>query len=165
MSSSERYGIELEPEVRAWLDTLPGSDYRAIERVADLLADRPTTLGEPCPRRRARHLRKEGGAVTAVGYHTKWIIPDEEREHPDYVAAGKRLAFGQAVYDCRVQLGLSEADLAAHARLGEEEVEAIETGGVEPTLELIEALAQAMHAAVRIDPTATSPIRFEAREA
>jgi transcriptional regulator with XRE-family HTH domain len=100
------------------------------------------------------------------GYHTKWAIPAEDREHPDYIAAGRRIAFGTAVYDCRAQLGLSEGDLAAHAGIDEDQVEAIETGGVEPTLELIEALARAMHAAVRLDPTDTAaPIRFEARAA
>jgi transcriptional regulator with XRE-family HTH domain len=100
------------------------------------------------------------------GYHTRWVIPEEVREHPDYIAAGKRRVFGQAVYDCRAQLGLSEAQLAEHAGLDEDQVEAIETGGVEPTLELIEALARAMNAAVRFDPdNAEHPIRFEAHAA
>jgi transcriptional regulator with XRE-family HTH domain len=100
-----------------------------------------------------------------TGYHTRWVIPDEHREHPDYIAAGKRIAFGQAVYDCRARLGLSETDLAAHAGLDVDQVEAIETGGVEPTLELIELLARALNAAVRLDPGAETPIRFEARAA
>lgn len=100
------------------------------------------------------------------GYHTRWVIPAEDREHPDYTAAGKRLVFGKAVYDCRAQLGLTEAELAEHAGLTEDEVEAIETGGTEPTLELILALATAMNAAVRLDPAdGATPIRFEARAA
>ncbi|MFF5159859.1 type II toxin-antitoxin system RelE/ParE family toxin [Streptomyces sp. NPDC000348] len=33
------YTIEVEPEVRAWLETLPHADYRAVERFADRLAD------------------------------------------------------------------------------------------------------------------------------
>jgi hypothetical protein len=32
------YTIELEPEVRTWLETLPPPDYRAVERFADRLA-------------------------------------------------------------------------------------------------------------------------------
>lgn len=87
------------------------------------------------------------------------------RERPDYIAAGKRQAFGQAVYDCRAALGLSEAELAARAGLDKDQVEAIETGGVHPTLELIEALARATNAAVRLDPDAEQPIRFEAHAA
>jgi len=101
-----------------------------------------------------------------AGYHSRWVIPAEDREHPDYIAAGQRLVFGKAVYDCRAQLGLSEADLAEHAGLDEDTVEAIETGGVEPTLELILALARAMNAAVRLDPAdGSTPIRFEIRAA
>ena len=104
--------------------------------------------------------------MTAAGYHTRWVIPAEDRDHPDYTAAGKRIVFGQAVYDCRAQLGLSEADLAEHAGLTEDMVEAIETGGVEPTLDLILALAKAMNAAVRLDPDSVDhPIRFEIRAA
>ncbi|MGK4578437.1 helix-turn-helix domain-containing protein [Kitasatospora sp. HPMI-4] len=100
-----------------------------------------------------------------TGYHTRWVIPDEHRESPEYIAAGRRIAFGQAVYDCRSQLGLSETTLAEHAGLDEDDIEAIETGGVEPTLELIERLARAMNAAVRIEPGAELAIRFEARAA
>jgi transcriptional regulator with XRE-family HTH domain len=99
-----------------------------------------------------------------TGYRTRWAVPGEHREHPEYTAAGKRLAFGQAVYDRRAQLGLSEAGLAARTGLNADQVEAIETGGVAPTLALIERLAPALDAAVRLDPDAQVPIRFEARE-
>ena len=34
-----------------------------------------------------------------TGYHTKWTIPDEQRESAEYVEAGTRIALGQAVYD------------------------------------------------------------------
>ncbi|MFG2497327.1 hypothetical protein ACGFSB_03785 [Streptomyces sp. NPDC048441] len=47
------YEVEIEPEVRAWLDSLPREHYRAVERHADRLAAAPTTLGEP----HARHLQ------------------------------------------------------------------------------------------------------------
>jgi hypothetical protein len=42
-----RYDVELEPEVRQWLDTLSVTDYRTVEYHADRLAEAPTTLGEP----------------------------------------------------------------------------------------------------------------------
>ena len=35
----DRYVIELEPEVREWLDTLPLKDYAKVEAMADILAD------------------------------------------------------------------------------------------------------------------------------
>lgn len=48
-----RYEIELEPEVREWLDLLPARHYGHVMRVADRLADAAETLGEPL----SRHLR------------------------------------------------------------------------------------------------------------
>lgn len=36
--SAEPFIIEVEPEVRAWLETLPVADYRAAEKFADRLA-------------------------------------------------------------------------------------------------------------------------------
>jgi hypothetical protein len=46
------YEIELEPEVRAWLDSLALVHYAKVEAMADLLAEHAETLGEPY----ARHL-------------------------------------------------------------------------------------------------------------
>jgi len=34
---SGRYVIELEPEVRDWLETLPLKDYAKVEAMADIL--------------------------------------------------------------------------------------------------------------------------------
>ncbi|MFI6040370.1 type II toxin-antitoxin system RelE/ParE family toxin [Nocardia sp. NPDC051321] len=73
----EPYGIELEPEVRAWLNTLTKAEYRAVEFKVDRLADSPTTLGEPW----TRHL---GGAVRELRFHLSgkairisyWLTPE-----------------------------------------------------------------------------------------
>ena len=46
----DRYLIELEPEVREWLETLPLKDYAKVEAMADILADQAETLGEPYSR-------------------------------------------------------------------------------------------------------------------
>jgi transcriptional regulator with XRE-family HTH domain len=62
-------------------------------------------------------------------------------------------------------LGLSSAELAERARLTVEEIERIEESGVDPTLELIENLAEALHSGVLIDPRATPVFRFESRAA
>jgi hypothetical protein len=72
----DRYVIELEPEVRRWLDTLPPSQYRQVEEKADLLASLPTTLGEPNSRSLGEGLRElrfhlDGNAVR-VPY---WLAP------------------------------------------------------------------------------------------
>ncbi|WP_257003960.1 hypothetical protein [Streptomyces sp. SA15] len=46
-----------------------------------------------------------------------------------------------------------------------EEIERIEESGVDPTLELIESLAVAMHSGALIDPRVTPEFRFEGRAA
>jgi hypothetical protein len=50
---TNRYVIELEPEVRDWLETLTLSEYTKVEAMADILAERAETLGEPY----SRHLQ------------------------------------------------------------------------------------------------------------
>ncbi|MFE2426088.1 type II toxin-antitoxin system RelE/ParE family toxin [Streptomyces sp. NPDC059373] len=52
----ELYVVEIEPEVRQWLANLSPQHYRQVEEKAELLAERPTTLGEP-------HSRYLGGGV------------------------------------------------------------------------------------------------------
>jgi phage-related protein len=56
-----RYEIELEPEVRSSLDSLPLEQYAKVEAMADLLAERAEMLGEPY----ARHL---GGKVRELRF-------------------------------------------------------------------------------------------------
>jgi hypothetical protein len=71
-----RYVIEIEPEVRKWLDSLSDHDYGRAEFYADLLADNAETLGEPY----SRHL---GGKVRELRFHlqrqqvriTYWLAP------------------------------------------------------------------------------------------
>lgn len=43
----ELYGFELEPEVRDWLDDLSDSDFKRVDEVAGLLAERGAELGGP----------------------------------------------------------------------------------------------------------------------
>ncbi|MFK0043304.1 type II toxin-antitoxin system RelE/ParE family toxin [Streptomyces sp. NPDC090741] len=73
---TERWLLEVEPEVREWLEDLPVRHYRVVERHADRLADAPTTLGEPY----SRHL---DGAVHELRFTldtnavriTYWLAP------------------------------------------------------------------------------------------
>ncbi|MEV0729205.1 type II toxin-antitoxin system RelE/ParE family toxin [Polymorphospora sp. NPDC050346] len=60
--------LEIEPEVRQWLELLPDRQYDKVERAADMLAVRPTTLGEPYSRHLGGKLRElrftmDGSAV------------------------------------------------------------------------------------------------------
>ncbi|MGW7051374.1 type II toxin-antitoxin system RelE/ParE family toxin [Streptomyces sp. NPDC054887] len=72
-----RYDIEIEPEVRDWLRSLPREHYRFVERHADRLAANPALLGEPY----SRHL---GGPLRELRFHldtaafrvTYWLAPN-----------------------------------------------------------------------------------------
>ncbi|MFM9447876.1 helix-turn-helix domain-containing protein [Streptomyces acidiscabies] len=99
------------------------------------------------------------------GYRTSWNVLPEHREDPAYRAAGRRMDFALAVYERRTALGLSSAELAERAGLAVEEVEHIEESGIDPTLELIEALAEALRSGALIDPRATPEFRFESHAA
>lgn len=73
---SKPYEIEMEPEVRLWLETLSAQHYRQAEEKAELLAEYPTTLGEP-------HSRSLGDGVRELRFSlsgnairvTYWLLP------------------------------------------------------------------------------------------
>lgn len=73
---AERWEIEIEPEVRDWLELLPFRLYRRVEDKADRLLDDPTTLGEPYSRHlgdKLRELRFElDGDAVRIPY---WLAP------------------------------------------------------------------------------------------
>ncbi|MCF4138885.1 type II toxin-antitoxin system RelE/ParE family toxin [Streptomyces sp. Tue 6430] len=73
---TEPYAIELEPEVRFWLEHLSAQHYRQVEEKADLLAEKPTTLGEPHSRDLGEGVRELrfvlSGCATRVTY---WLAP------------------------------------------------------------------------------------------
>jgi hypothetical protein len=41
------YDFELEPEVRDWLDSLSDSDFKRVDEVCGMLAEKGTELGRP----------------------------------------------------------------------------------------------------------------------
>ncbi|MFM9368364.1 hypothetical protein [Streptomyces sp. Da 82-17] len=49
---AQLYAVEIEPEVRAWLEALPAKHFLKIDEYVGLLAEHAATLGEPF----ARHL-------------------------------------------------------------------------------------------------------------
>ena|SRR5436309_7095993 len=87
-----------------------------------------------------------------TGSHTRWVRPEAETEDPERIAIREALAFGKAVYDRRVALGLSVADLALRAHMTTDEIECIEEGGTEPTVALLRRLAAALDSDVRLTP-------------
>ncbi|MEU6525810.1 type II toxin-antitoxin system RelE/ParE family toxin [Streptomyces sp. NPDC046924] len=74
---SERYTVEIEPEVRLWLENIPARHYITAEQKVDRLAENATTLGEPYTRHLGGKLRElrfdlDGNAQRI----TYWITSD-----------------------------------------------------------------------------------------
>jgi len=70
------YAVEVEPEVRSWLERLSDRDFGRADFLVGLLAGQAETLGEPY----TRHL---GGKVRELRFHllaqqpriTYWLAP------------------------------------------------------------------------------------------
>ncbi|MDT9689162.1 helix-turn-helix transcriptional regulator [Streptomyces sp. P9(2023)] len=71
---------------------------------------------------------------------------------------------GQAVYDRRTELGLSQTELAKLAGMTQPQISKLELGGTMPTLPLLARLARAMDAALELELVGdTSRVAFTAR--
>lgn len=76
------------------------------------------------------------------------------------------LAFdlGQAVYDRRSELGISQTELAQRAGMTQPQISKLELGGTMPTLPLLARLARAMEASLTVELDGdTSVVAFRAR--
>ncbi|WP_433211806.1 helix-turn-helix domain-containing protein [Microtetraspora malaysiensis] len=85
-----------------------------------------------------------------AGYHTRWTRSEFEAEDPERIAIREALAFGKALYDRRMALGLSVTALAERAGMTEDEIECIEEGGTTPTIPLLRHLAAALDSDVHL---------------
>jgi hypothetical protein len=73
---ADLYAVEVEPEVRVWLDSLSDRDFGRVDFLVGVLAERAETLGEPY----TRHL---DGKVRELRFHllrqqtrvTYWLAP------------------------------------------------------------------------------------------
>ncbi|HEY9524159.1 MAG TPA: helix-turn-helix transcriptional regulator [Thermopolyspora sp.] len=81
---------------------------------------------------------------------TRKLLGETVEESPAYVEAGYALALGQAVYDRRTALGLSQAELARRADMTQPQISTIEGGDYVPTLPLLTRLAGALDASLTI---------------
>jgi ribosome-binding protein aMBF1 (putative translation factor) len=90
--------------------------------------------------------------------HSRWktrrsrkLLDETVEESPAYVEAGHAFALGQAVYDRRTALGLSQTEVARRAGMTQPQISTIEGGGSVPTLPLLTRLVKALDAALSID--------------
>ncbi|WP_326825450.1 helix-turn-helix domain-containing protein [Streptosporangium sp. NBC_01639] len=82
--------------------------------------------------------------------HRTWERTGAERRAEAYQEAREALLLGQQVYSRRVELGLSQAELAERAGMTQPQVSRLETGGVTPTLALLRRLAGALDAELSV---------------
>jgi ribosome-binding protein aMBF1 (putative translation factor) len=92
--------------------------------------------------------------------HSRWKFARERaaaegsKEAPDVDAMRTeiRMAFdlGQAVYDRRTELGISQTELARRANMTQPQISKLELGGTVPTLPLLARLAKALDASLNI---------------
>jgi hypothetical protein len=87
-----RYEIELEPEVRDWLDSLPTADYLRVMKLADVLADHAETLGEP-------HTRHLGGKVREL----RFSLRGREQRITYWLAPGRRVVLLTVFHKTRMR--------------------------------------------------------------
>lgn len=84
------------------------------------------------------------------GYHTRWVRPEAAVDDPERTAIREALAFGKALYDRRMVLGLTVTEVALRVGMTDDDIECIEEGGTAPTVTLLRRLAAALDADVRL---------------
>ncbi|MEV6163065.1 helix-turn-helix transcriptional regulator [Streptomyces sp. NPDC052052] len=84
-------------------------------------------------------------------HRTRRLLGESVEESPAYQEAGYAFALGQAVHDRRIELGLSQAELARRAGMTQPQISHIEGGDSVPTLHLLIRLAKALDASLTID--------------
>ena len=71
-------------------------------------------------------------------------LREEAAEHPEYVQAGLDLRLGDMIRTRRLELGLTQAEVARRAQISQPALSRIEGGGGVPTLAMLDRLARAM---------------------
>ncbi|GAA4904447.1 helix-turn-helix protein [Stackebrandtia albiflava] len=74
----------------------------------------------------------------------------------DYEAARRGYLLGRLVYDRRMELGISQSELAERAGMSQPQVSRLEGGGVTPTIPLLERLADDLEVELTIGFTPRS---------
>jgi transcriptional regulator with XRE-family HTH domain len=82
--------------------------------------------------------------------HTRWERTGADEHADAYEAARASLLLGQMVHDRRIELGLTQAGLAARAGMTQPQLSRLESGGATPTVPLLARLARALDAELDI---------------
>ncbi|WP_440105584.1 type II toxin-antitoxin system RelE/ParE family toxin [Streptosporangium sp. H16] len=70
------YVIEIEPEIRSWLESLSERDYVKVEALADLLSEQAETLDEPYSKHLGGKVRELRLSLTRRQVRiTYWLAP------------------------------------------------------------------------------------------
>ena len=78
--------------------------------------------------------------------HVRWERTGAEEHAAAYEEARASLMLGQMVHDRRMELGLTQADLAERAGMTQPQLSRLESGGATPTVPLLARIAAALNA-------------------
>ncbi|MCJ1677232.1 helix-turn-helix domain-containing protein [Streptomyces sp. APSN-46.1] len=99
--------------------------------------------------------------------HARWKPTRDKSPETARCREEIRFAFqlGQAVYDRRTELGISQTELARRAGMTQPQVSKLELGGTVPTVPLLARLARAMESELNLKLVGeTSVVVFTAQE-
>ncbi|GAA1908596.1 hypothetical protein GCM10009716_18150 [Streptomyces sodiiphilus] len=85
---------------------------------------------------------------------TEQLLGEVVEYDQEYIDARLAGDLGQAVYDRRVELGLSQTELAERASMTQPQISRIEGGDTVPTLPLLRRLAKALDGSLNVALTA-----------
>ena len=82
--------------------------------------------------------------------HSRWERSGADQHSAAYEEARAALLLGQLVYDRRMELGLTQAELADRAGMTQPQLSRLESGGATPTVPLLARVAAALDAELDI---------------
>lgn len=81
---------------------------------------------------------------------TKQLLGEAVEYDQEYLDARLAGDLGQAIYDRRIELGLSQNELAERAGMTQPQISRIEGGDTVPTLPLLRRLAKALNGSLNV---------------